>query len=327
MRADRLLSLLLLLQAKGRTTAQELAERLEVSERTIYRDLDALSMAGIPVFAERGPGGGCTLAEDYRTNLTGLSETEVRTLFMSGARGPLADLGLGKSMEDALLKLLASLPSHHRRDAEIARQRIHLDAAGWNRTEELVPYLSVIQEALWQERRLHLQYRRGATNELVTGLVEPYGLVAKASIWYLVAQSEANLRAFRVSRIHGATLSNETFSYPSNFDLANYWAEWCEQFITGLPRYPVTVRVAPQGIPILPHLFGEGIRLVVEQAPPADSEGWITIPLLFQSLENARGRLLALGSLVEVLEPTELRHSLIQQVEEIVAFYSVKTNN
>ncbi len=207
MRADRLLSILLLLQTRGRITAGRLAEMLEVSERTIYRDLDALSAAGIPVYAERGPGGGCALTDGYRTNLTGLTETEIRTLFVPGVHGPLADLGLGRVLEDALLKLMAALPSVHRHDAQRVRQRLLLDAAGWFRGEEPVPYLHTVQEAIWQDRALMLTYRRpdGVNTER---LVDPYGLVAKASIWYLVAldRAAAEMRVFRVSRITEAAV-------------------------------------------------------------------------------------------------------------------------
>src|SRR5579863_122106 len=176
MRADRLLVLLLLLQTRERVTAQSLAKRLEVSERTIYRDLVALSMAGVPVYAERGPGGGWSLLEDYRTNLNRLTEAEINTLFMSGAAGPLKDLGLGKAREDALLKLLAALPSVYRRHAELARQRIHLDAAGWFQQEEPVPLLPLLQEATWNDRRLRLTYLRGRDNTINQRLVDPYGL-------------------------------------------------------------------------------------------------------------------------------------------------------
>ncbi len=322
MRADRLLSILLMLQTGGRITAQELAERLEVSGRTIYRDLDALSAAGIPVYAERGPGGGCALLEDYKTDLTGLNEAEIRTLFMSGAAGPLADLGLGRALEDALLKLLASLPSATRRDAERARQRLHLDAAGWNRPEEAVPHLRTIQEAVWQDRQLCLVYRRGDAAQAVERLVEPYGLVAKATVWYLVGASEGEVRVFRVSRMADARLTDTTFSRPKDFDLAAYWTEWCSQFKAGLPRYPVTLRVSPEGTNLLPHALGEGVRAIIERAGSADTAGWRTLSLHFESLENARSRLLGLGTTVEVIEPAELRESFLTLTRELAAFYA-----
>lgn len=320
MRADRLLSLMRLLQSGGNMTAHELAERLEVSERTIYRDLDALSAAGIPVYASRGPGGGCALQEDYRASMIGLSASEVRSLFMSGQAGPLADLGLGKPMEDALLKVLATLPSAQRRDAARARQRVHLDAASWNRPSEEVPHLRTLQAGVWEERCLCLAYQKN-DSELVERVVSPYGLVAKAGVWYLVGAVEEQIRVFRVSRVRDAKLLDETFEYPAGFDLANYWAEWCLQFKTNLPRYEVKVRVSPPTVPTLPYVFGEGMRSLTAQAAP-DVEGWITIPLVFETLEEARSRLMGFGLGLEVLEPRELRESIMKLAEDLVEFYS-----
>ncbi len=213
MRADRLLSMLLMLQVEGRMTANELAQRLEVSERTIYRDMDALSAAGVPVYAERGTGGGCFLAEEYRTTLTGLSEPEVRTLFLVNSPSLLADLGLKKASEHALVKLVAALPPVFRRDAEYARQRIYIDAGGWNRREEAVPFLSVLQEAVWQSQKLRLAYRR-SDGTSVERTVDALGLVAKGSVWYLVAAVEEQVRTYRVARVEDAEVLERTLSAP-----------------------------------------------------------------------------------------------------------------
>ncbi len=323
MRADRLLILLLLLQTKGRVTAQTLAKRLEVSERTIYRDLEALSLAGVPVYAERGPGGGWKLLEDYRTNLTRLTETEVNTLFMSGIAGPIADLGLGKAGEDALLKLLAALPTVYRRNAERARQYVHLDAAGWFHHEEEVPYLQVVQEAVWNDRRLRLTYQKGDF-DLVERLVDPYGLVAKASVWYLVAASAGEMRVFRVSRIQAVEMTEECFDRPGDFDLRAFWVQWSAEFETILRwRYPVTLRVAPEAVPLLSHVLGgDWVQTLVKQAGPADAKGWITLTVMFEGLMEARSRLFSLGTMVEVLEPQELRHSLADFAASIATFYA-----
>src|SRR3954447_10877315 len=259
MRADRLVAMLMLLQARGRMTARDLAEELEVSERTVYRDVDALSIAGVPIYAERGPGGGCALLDGYRTNLTGLNEAEVRALFLQNAPAPLSDLGLGKAVNAAMLKLSAALPAAHRQDVELMRQRIHLDSAEWFRHEEPVPYLPMIQEAVWQECRVDMVYRR-ADGQQSRQYVEPYGLVAKASIWYFVGSSAAQshvygvsrvktarkqLRTYRVSRVLSAELTQEHFERPSGFDLPSYWAEWSREFEKSLPSYPVNVRVSP----------------------------------------------------------------------------------
>ena len=193
MRADRLLSILMYLQARGRMTAYELAEELEVSERTIYRDLEALHAAGVPVLAERGPGGGCQLPEEYKVSLTGLTENEVRGLFLSPVSGPLADLGMGKALEAAMLKLSAALPSTHRRDVERMRQRVLVDTAQWFRPSEPVPYLPLLQEAVWQDRTLRFTYRR-ADGVHVKRTLDPYALVAKSSIWYLVGAAVDHAR-------------------------------------------------------------------------------------------------------------------------------------
>ena len=321
MRADRLLTILLLLQANRRITAQKLAKRLEVSERTIYRDIEALSAAGVPVYAERGPGGGCALLGEYRSGLTGLNEGDVRTLLLSGVPGPLADLGLDKALEAALLKLLAALPSAGRPEVERARQRLHLDAAAWNAPDvEEIPHLHAIQEAVWQDRKVRLSYRRKDW-KAVERVVEPLGLVAKASIWYLVGRVDGQQRVYRVSRVQAVTLTEETFERPEDFDLAAYWAEWLAGFRGELATYAATARFAPEAIPAIPHVFGEAAHTLIEQAGPPDIEGRITLQLTFENREVACGRLLSFGQSVEVLEPPELRQRVIQQAENIVAFY------
>lgn len=324
MRADRLLSMLLLLQANRRITAQKLAEKLEVSERTIYRDLEALSAAGVPVYAERGPGGGCALLGEYRTTLTGLNETDVRTLLLSGVPRPLADLGLDKALEVALLKLLAALPSARRPDAEQARQRLHLDATGWyTAARDETPHLRLLQEAIWQQRkvRLHYRTRSRAVNER---LVEPLGLVAKTNIWYLVCQVNSEMRAYRVSRMQSVALTDEAFERPADFDLAAYWVDWCARFRATLSEYPTLLRLAPEALPILSHFFGEGAHALIDQGDPPDAAGWITRRHTFESIEAACGTALSLGTWVEVLEPAELRERVIRQAASVVAFYAQK---
>jgi predicted DNA-binding transcriptional regulator YafY len=320
LRADRLLSILLLLQTKGRMTAQALAKRLEVSERTVYRDLEALGKAGVPVYAERGPGGGWALLEGYRTNLTRLTETEARTLFMSGVAGPMADLGLGKALEGAMLKLLAALPSAYRHDAEQARQRMHLDSVGWSSVGETVPHLQAIQDAVWNSRKVCLLYRRG-DGTLRERVVDPLGLVSKANIWYLVGAVSGELRVYRVSRIRACTITEEPCQRPATFDLPTFWADWCDQFQANFSRYPVIVRVAPDCIPVLSRVFGEGIYALAEQAGPPGADGWMTLLLTFETLESARGILLGFGTLVEVLEPRELRESIADLAVRVATFY------
>jgi predicted DNA-binding transcriptional regulator YafY len=302
-------------------TAQQLGDELEVSVRTIYRDLDALSAAGVPVYAERGPGGGCALLDSYRTTVTGLNEDEVRALFMLSIPGPLADLGVSQELKAALLKLSAALPAAYRRDAERARQRVHLDAAAWFQDEEPVPHMRVIQEAVWSDVRVQLTYRRG-DGTLVERLVDPYGLVAKAGIWYLVRAVDGRLGVYRVSRIQATQPTKERFERPDGFNLASYWAEWCAEFEASLPKYPVALRVAPELIPVLPLIYGDGIRALIEAAPRPDGEGWITLPFTFENLAVARRAVLGFGPTVEILEPLELRHSVIDYAARVVALYA-----
>ncbi|MBA2285739.1 MAG: YafY family transcriptional regulator [Ktedonobacteraceae bacterium] len=318
MRADRLVSILLLLQVHQRLTARTLAKRLEVSERTIHRDMEALSVAGIPVIAERGTGGGWGLLEDYRTNLTGLNEAEIQSLFLSQPSHLLADLGLHQASEAALIKLLAALPVLHRRDAEYVRQRIHIDGTGWHQSEENVSSLSILQEAIWQERKLLLSYQRG-DSVTVERVVDPLGLVAKGSTWYLVASVEGEMRSYRVSRVRSATLTGQPCVRPGDFDLAAYWSQSASHFVANLPRYHVTVRIAPE---MLEHIYHAGRYARIEHVEPAGEDGWITLRLQFEMEEAACGYLLSFGTQVEILEPPALRAKVICLAERVAAFYA-----
>lgn len=239
MRADRLLSLLMLLQSRGRMTARELAEQLEVSERTIYRDMEALGIAGIPVCAERGPGGGCFLIDGYQTKLTGLNATEVRALFLFKMTRPLADLGLNKALDDAMLKLAAALPAQQRSDAEQVRQRIHLHMEDWRQDASAVPHLQTIQEAVWHDRKLLIHYDEGC-KLCQQHLIEPYGLVLQASSWYVVATIASEQRVFSVSHITTAVLSEEHFTRSAEFDLSSFWTTYCTQMAQCAKKPPVT---------------------------------------------------------------------------------------
>jgi predicted DNA-binding transcriptional regulator YafY len=315
----------MLLQTRGQMTAQELAKRLEVSERTIYRDLDALSLAGIPVYAERGPGGGCALLESYRTNLTGLTEIEVKALFMVSIPGPLADLGMNKAFNAALLKLSAALPEGRQDYAEYFRQRLYLDPVDWSHTQEATPHLQTIQESIWQDCRLNLTYRR-ADGSWVKRLVDPYSLVAKASVWYLIGKVTRWMVVFRVSRIQEAAMTGSHFERESSFDLATYWEGWCAEMAAKHPVYRVTLRVGWEAIPLFPQMVGERAQLLLEQAGPPGPEGAVILNLTFESPEAARRHVLGFGPGIEVLEPTELRDSIIEQATKIVAFYAAKTD-
>jgi predicted DNA-binding transcriptional regulator YafY len=318
MRADRLLSILLLLQVQQRITARELAKRLEVSERTIHRDMEALGMAGVPVTAERGTHGGWSLLEAYRTNLTGLNEAEVQTLFLSNSTRLLSDLGLRKAADAALIKLLAAIPTVSRQNAEYVRQRIYIDATSWHATEhDDLSSLALLQEALWREHKLLIAYQRSDT-VAVERLVDPLGLIAKGSTWYLVAAIEREIRTYRVSRITRATLQEQASERPLDFDLAAYWTQSSARFVAAMPRYPVTVRVAPDVLERISHA-GRYARIEHMHAP--DAEGWIELALCFEMEEAACGYLLSFGVRVEILEPLALRAQVITLAENVAAFY------
>lgn len=318
MRADRLLSILLLLQMHQRLTARDLARRLEVSERTIHRDMEALGVAGVPVTAERGTGGGWRLLEGYRTNLTGLSGPEIQALLLAKPSRLLADLGLRQAADAALIKLLAALPAMSRSNAEYARQRLHVDGAGWHESAEAVPYLLPIQEAIWQERRLLLTYQRG-DGTTVERLADPLGLVAKGSIWYLVAAVDGEMRNYRVSRVQGVQATDEPFTRPPTFDLAAYWAQSTADFKANLPRYPATLRADPA---IVPYMRQADRYARVEAVGPPERDGWLTLSMLFEEEHNACEYVLRFGPQVEVIEPAALRERVIQAAEGILARYT-----
>jgi predicted DNA-binding transcriptional regulator YafY len=320
MRADRLLSIMLLLQIYRRLTAGELARRLEVSERTIQRDMEALSIAGVPVVAERGAGGGWALVEGYRTNLTGLNDAEIQSLFTAATPTRLlSDLSLDKAADAAHVKLLAALPEASRSLAEYARERIHVDAAGWGSAEERSPHLRTIQEALWQGRKLHVAYARGCERPDAELTVDPLGLVAKGGVWYLVASVAGDVRSYRVSRVRAARLSEEEASRPEGFDLAAFWAESVARFKTEVPRYFATLRAHKSVVPVL-NYAGRFSR--VEEATEPDAEGWATVRMRFQFEEDACGLALGFGTKVEVLEPAELRAKVLEMAERVVEFYA-----
>lgn len=318
MRADRLLSIMLNLQVHRRLTARELARKLEVCERTIHRDMEALSTAGVPVVAERGTNGGWMLMEGYRTNLTGLNEAETQTLFLLKPSQLLADLGLNKASEAALIKLLAALPALSRHSAEYARQRIHVDVTGWNRASESVPHLHALQEAVWHERKILFTYGQSAEC-MVERLVDPLGLVAKGSVWYLVAAVEDEIRSYRVSKIQDVNVLDQPCIRPHDFDLAAHWEQSSQKFKANLPRYQATARVHPS---IFPRLRYAGRFAHVEPMGRTDDDGWMHVSLRFDVEEMACEYALSFGAQLEVLEPLALREKVVQMASSVVDFYA-----
>lgn len=316
MRADRLLSILLLLQIHQRLTARELARRLEVSERTIHRDMEALSTAGVPVTAERGTRGGWALVEGYETNLTGLNETEIQALFLTKPLRLLEDLNLDKASDAALIKLSAAIPSVFRRDAETAGQRIHIDVSGWNNSREAAPCLHTLQEAVWQERKLRFTY--GEEDCGGERLVDPLGLVAKGSVWYLVAEVDGEVRSYRASRVRDAELLEERSVRPAGFDLAQFWEESAAKFRMHLPKYLATLRASSEILFRLPY-GGRFAR--VEHVGEVEADGWAEVKMRFQFEHEACEYVLSFGTQVEVIEPPELREKVIGMAREVIDFY------
>jgi len=320
MRADRLLSLMMLLQNRRQMTAEELANELEVSKRTIYRDIDALSVSGVPVYADGGPGGGYSLLDNYRTTLTGLNENEIRALFMLTIPGPISELGVSQQLKTAILKLTSSFTDDHNEHANYLRQRLHLDAPSWFQANELVPHLKTVQEAVWQDHQLVLSYRRN-NGDVSERTISPYGLVAKASIWYLVANTEKGMRVYRVSRIEAIQITPIHFSRPQYFNLAEFWVDWVTSYKASLSKYPVTLRIGPDLVPVLHYYLGNDVRALVEQAQ-SDSKGWRIVDHTFERIEEAQTNILGMGASVDVIEPEELRVSVLKLATDIVAHYS-----
>ena len=282
MRADRLLSIMLLLQTRERMTAQELAHELEVSERTIYRDMIALSTAGVPVYGTSGPEGGFSLIESYRTSLTGLTEGEVRALFMLSIPAPLGDLGLTQELKAAMRKLAAALPTSSRGAEERVRQRIFLDSTWWHQEEENIPHLQTLYQALWGDRQINLKYRPHPQAE-VELVVDPYGLVAKAGTWYLVSQRNLQIHVHRVAGLAEVHLLETNFIRPESFDLQAFWEGWRMDRENRHTGFAVTVRVAKDFLPWLPMYFGSRIHERMEKADLPDEQGRLTHELSFES--------------------------------------------
>ena len=304
MRASRLVSFLLLLQTRGQLTVKGLAEKLEVSERTVQRDAQALASAGVPIVSVRGPAGGYRLERGYRTKLTGLDASEVEALFV----GPAADLGLGHELAAARLKLLASLPADLQERAGRAEQLFHVDTQRWFREQERVPHLPVIAGALWRGRRLDIRYREGTA--IVSRRLDPLGLISKVGVWYLLARRRGEERVYRVSRVVSARERPEPSTRPANFDLATAWAHRSEAFERGHARIEVTVRVPRSQVRYL-----RAARIVDEGERP-------TVIAQFEGIDHAFHNLLAYGAHAEVIAPQALRERIAAEAAETAALYA-----
>jgi predicted DNA-binding transcriptional regulator YafY len=328
MRAERLLRLLLHLQTRGQLTVAQLAQHLEVSPRTVQRDLDALSLAGVPVYSVRGRAGGWALLPDYRTRLTGLTPSEVMSVFVGATAHVLADLGVDASSDQAIAKLIAALPESARRDAEFARQRLLIDHAGWDDRREAPRWLDVCRQAIWAERLIAITYRDPAAPFVVA----PLGLVAKSRTWYLVAARPDGgatarettralsrpgalpdrLRTYRLSRISSASLTDDTFVRPKGFELTAYWAEAQVLFLASRPSYPMVLRVRDGAV-----------RRFRPTAPVVDDgDGWFVVEADLENADEACAAVLAQGGEAVVLAPPELAVAVGRAAARVAASHS-----
>jgi predicted DNA-binding transcriptional regulator YafY len=324
-RASRLLSILLTLSVRGRVSAADLAAELEVSPRTIYRDVEALSAAGVPVYATRGRAGGFALLDGYRTRLTGMTGDEADALFLTGLPGAAADLGLGSVLAATQLKLLAALPPELRERAARIRDTFYLDAPGWLRENDAPPFLATIAEAAWSRHRIFVRYER-ANRAVVERLLEPLGLVLKAGTWYLVAvpagPDERGPRTYRVSRVHAAAVRDEQFARPVDFDLETFWADYQRGYEERVYSDVATVRLSPAGRDLLFLVGPIAARRARATMSAPDADGFVTTRIPIESVRHGHHALLQLGEHVEVLEPAPLRELIAESARALVRRYS-----
>ncbi|MFI0153031.1 helix-turn-helix transcriptional regulator [Streptomyces lydicus] len=337
MRAARLIKMVLLLQARPSMTGPELAQELEVSERTVARDVLSLSEAGVPVYADRGRSGGYRLIGGYRTRLTGLGRSEAEALFLSGVPSALREMGLADAASAARLKVSAALLPELRDAATGAAQRFHLDAPAWYQEPRTPALLPAVAGAVWDDRRITARYLRKDIE--VERQLEPYGLVLKAGVWYLAARAQGDFRVYRVDRFtavevpdggeggaEGPTGGGGRFIRDEAFDLPAFWAERAAQFARSLLREEVVVRLSARGVRRLPHVTE---RAAAEEAIDAarsgdgpDALGRLTVRLAVESAEVAYAQLLGLGPEGEVLHPPALRERFAAAARRTAALYA-----
>lgn len=322
MRASRLVSILLLLQTRERMTAQELAAALEVSVRTVYRDMESLSAAGVPLYGEPGHDGGYRLLGGFRTRLTGLTADEADSLFLAGLPTAAADLGMGALVTAVQLKLMASLPAELRDRASRIAERFHLDTPAWYRDGDHTPHLSSVADAVWNDRAVWIRYKRWAEPHEITRTVEPYGLVLKAGHWYLVAGAGQQLRTYRIARIMDLRVIDERFNRPHGFDLADYWHQYLKFFDQRRHQDEAALRLSPRIFDRLPQLWDSAMADAAHRtATPPDPDGWTRVTIPIESVEQAVPELLKLGADAEILAPAELREHISETLDALTRIY------
>ncbi len=315
MKSGRLLAMLLLLQARGRLSARQIAGQLEVSQRTVYRDLEALSAAGVPVYAERGVAGGIVLADGYRKALTQFNEDEIRALFIAGD-SLLSDIGIEDRRPHALEKLAGALSEGQRRAADVTRGRIYLDQRRWKQAAQPREFLAALRVAIWEERRVLLRYK-DQNRKMTERTIDPLGLVAKAGIWYIVARSNGEMRTFRAERIIAVEETGERFTRPDGFDLISFWREWTAKFEESLPAYSVIVRVRRD---VVDDVTSYWDSRVLSEGHKSES---VLVKLSFPSVESATHQILAWGAKTEIVEPSDLREKVVLCAREALERHAV----
>jgi predicted DNA-binding transcriptional regulator YafY len=315
-------NLLLLLQSRGGLTAAQLSRELEVSVRTVHRDVEELSAAGVPIFAERGPLGGIRLVDGYRTRLTGMTADEAEALFLAGLPGPAAQLGLGTVVAAAQLKVMAALPPELRSRASRIVERFHLDVAGWFHPGDTVPHLATLSAAVWEGRAVRIAYERGSgPRDPVERTVAPLGLVLKGGMWYVIGATDGQIRTYRASRVLDAMLLDERVERPAGFDLAAYWAESSAAYEQHVPTITVTVRVPEDDEWRIADAFGRAVLDAAERLDEPDPDGWQRLRLTLTWPDEVPGKLLSIGSTLEVLEPDEIRERVTATAGRILERY------
>jgi predicted DNA-binding transcriptional regulator YafY len=320
MRASRLLTIQMLLQTRGRMSATELARALEVSVRTLHRDVDELTAAGVPVYAERGRAGGFRLLPGWSTSLTGFTPEEAQAVFLSGLPGAAADLGLAPRLRDAELKLLSALPEAWRGPARGVRERLHLDPVDWYREVAAPPQLQRISEAVWKDRQVAVRY--ASWNRTADRVLHPLGLVLKAGVWYLVADREGQPRTYRVDQIEEARVLDEPCTRPRNFDLAAHWRESVARFERDLLAGRADVAATARGLALLRQQSAALARVLRDVQRPADGER-ITLRIPVEADEQASAQLLRLAPDVEVLGPRPLREAVLVRLAAAADCYGL----
>ncbi|MGD0706005.1 MAG: YafY family protein [Trebonia sp.] len=327
MRASRLVSILLLLQTRGQLSAPQLAAELEVSVRTIYRDVESLGEAGVPIYGDAGPAGGYRLLGGYRTRLTGLTADEAEALQFIGMPGAAAELGLGTVLAAAQLKLHAALPERLRERSARIQERFFLDAPGWYHDGDSSPHLDAIADAVWRQQRIEVRYRRWAAPTDVTRTLEPHGIVLKAGKWYVVARCEGALRTYRISQVLNLTPLNERFERLAEFDLPRYWAAHIARFRAGLRQGEATIRLSPDGRERARDLLSPEVTAAIDATARADEGGWVTAVVPIESLQHAQSSFLGLGAGAEILEPASLRALMAETAAALARLYAPGTGS